>query len=89
MSRRRRKLPGGLAVAALAAALALPGWAQESAPASPPPPASAPEAPAPVAVFPAFAHDFGEVARGQKVQHSFVVRNDGKVDLQVLNVAPT
>jgi nucleoid-associated protein YgaU len=83
--------PRWLAAAALAAALALPALAQETRPPAEPekPPAAAPDALAPVATFPEFAYDFGEVSRGQKVKHSFVVRNDGKVDLEVLNVAPT
>jgi hypothetical protein len=80
-----------LAAALLAAGLALPARAQETpAPAeAEPPPAVAPDAAVPVATFQEFAHDFGEVSRGQKVRHAFVVRNDGKVDLEVLNVAPT
>jgi len=83
--------PRWLAAVALAAGLVLPGHAQEAA-APPPaeaPPAAAPDAAAPVATFPEFSFDFGEVSRGQKVKHSFVIRNDGKADLEVLNVAPT
>jgi len=75
------------AVAAVfAASLALPAHAQETAQPDAP---AAPEAPAPIATFPSFLHDFGEVSRGQKVKHAFVVRNDGKVDLEVLAVTPT
>jgi len=77
------KAPRWVVAALLAAALALPALAQEA------PPQAAPEGSAPIATFPSFAHDFGEVSRGQKVKHSFVVRNDGKVDLEVLSVAPT
>ena len=88
---RRTNAPCWLAAAVLAAGLALPARAQESpAPAEPEAaPAAAPDPNSPIATFAEFAHDFGEVSRGQKVRHAFVVRNDGKVDLEVLNVAPT
>lgn len=80
-----------LAAAMFAATLALPTLAQQAPAAVEPetPPAAAPGADAPIAIFPTFTHDFGEVSRGQKVKHSFVIRNEGKVDLEVLNVAPT
>ena len=43
----------------------------------------------PSAVFPAFVHDFGQVARGDKLSHSFVVRNEGTAPLQIHSVHPT
>ena len=43
----------------------------------------------PVATFPTFLQDFGEVGRGDKLHHTFVVRNDGDAVLEILSVQPT
>ena len=68
-----------LASAALAACLLAPGvQAVEEPPAA-----------GPVASFPAPLHDFGEVERGDTLEHSFVVRNEGDAPLQILSAKPT
>ena len=43
----------------------------------------------PAAVFPATLHDFGAVDRGEKLEHTFVVRNDGDAPLEILSAKPT
>jgi hypothetical protein len=43
----------------------------------------------PVAVFPALIHDFGQVDRGDKLQHTFIVRNEGDAPLEILSAKPT
>jgi len=43
----------------------------------------------PKAVFPALEHDFGTVDRGTKVEHTFIVRNEGTAALEILSVKPT
>jgi hypothetical protein len=35
-----------------------------------------------------FTHDFGEVKSGTPLQHSFIVKNEGKADLLIKSVAP-
>jgi Protein of unknown function (DUF1573) len=34
-------------------------------------------------------HDFGEIKAGTPLRHAFKVRNEGKGDLRILNVAPS
>lgn len=87
---RPRRMPAALSLLLLPL-LAPAAAAQEAAApaASAPADAVPPEGAKPVAVFPEFTHEFGEVTRGQKLHHIFVVKNEGKVDLQILNVAPT
>ncbi len=34
-------------------------------------------------------HNFGEVNRGAALQHTFVLKNEGKADLEIRNVAPS
>ena len=43
----------------------------------------------PKAVFPAMEHDFGTVDRGAKLEHTFMVRNEGNAPLEILSVKPT
>jgi hypothetical protein len=43
---------------------------------------------APKLVIKAFVHDFGEVKSGTPLQYSFIVKNEGKADLLIKNVAP-
>ncbi len=43
----------------------------------------------PVATFPTFVQDFGEVVRGDKLRHTFIVRNDGDAVLEIRSVQPT
>jgi len=43
----------------------------------------------PKAVFPAMGHDFGTVDRGDKLEHTFIVRNEGTAPLEILSVKPT
>ena len=73
------RLPRQIFAAALLAATTLPA------------PAQAPDRPAaaPVAAFPTFVHDFGDVVRGDVLRHSFVVRNDGDAPLEIVSVHPT
>jgi hypothetical protein len=33
-------------------------------------------------------HNFGEIKKGSVAQHSFVIKNEGKADLEIKNVAP-
>ncbi len=43
----------------------------------------------PVAVFVTKVHDFGEVDRGDTLEHSFRLRNDGDKPLEVLGAKPS
>lgn len=43
----------------------------------------------PVAHFETFVQDFGTVPRGERLLHSFVVRNDGDAPLEIESVKPT
>lgn len=43
----------------------------------------------PKLVFPATQHHFGKVDRGTKLEHTFVVRNEGTAPLEILSVKPT
>lgn len=43
----------------------------------------------PKAVFPAMEHDFGTVDRGAKLEHTFIVRNEGTAPLEILSAKPT
>ena len=42
----------------------------------------------PKLVIESFTHDFGEVKSGAPLQFSFIVKNQGKADLLIKNVAP-
>lgn len=42
----------------------------------------------PKLVIQSFTHDFGEVKAGTPLEFSFVVKNEGKADLLIKNVAP-
>ncbi len=35
-----------------------------------------------------FTHDFGEVKAGTPLNYSFVIKNQGKANLEIKNVAP-
>ena len=43
----------------------------------------------PKATYPTFVHDFGEVNRGDRLRHSFVIRNEGTLPLEIQGVHPT
>ena len=43
---------------------------------------------APVMVIESFTHDFGEVKAGTPLRDAFKVKNKGKADLLIHNVAP-
>lgn len=47
------------------------------------------DASGPAAIFPEFTHDFGEVVKGDKLTHSFVVKNEGDELLVIESVQPT
>ena len=42
----------------------------------------------PKIVIASFTHDFGEVKAGTPLTHTFVLKNQGKADLLIKNVAP-
>ena len=44
---------------------------------------------APKLVIKQTEHNFGEVKKGEIAQHAFVVKNEGKADLEIKNVAPS
>jgi hypothetical protein len=41
---------------------------------------------APIAVFPESTFDFGDIKQGQKVEHTFSLKNDGKSELIIRNI---
>jgi Protein of unknown function (DUF1573) len=43
---------------------------------------------APLLVIDSYTHDFGEVKAGTKLRHAFKIKNQGKADLLINNVAP-
>jgi hypothetical protein len=43
----------------------------------------------PILVIDSFTHDFGEVKPGTTLQYAFKVKNQGKVDLLIRDVAPS
>ncbi len=43
----------------------------------------------PKAVYPATEHDFGTVERGDTLEHTFIVRNEGTAPLEIVSVKPT
>ncbi len=51
--------------------------------------ASAASAAAPRMVIGSTTHDFGEVKVGTPLRYSFNIRNDGKADLLIKDVAPS
>ncbi|HZI63338.1 MAG TPA: DUF1573 domain-containing protein [Thermoanaerobaculia bacterium] len=50
--------------------------------------AQEPAAPQPKIVVPELMHDFGNMPRGDKLQHDFVLRNEGAAPLEVREVRP-
>ena len=44
---------------------------------------------APKLVIAATEHNVGEVKRGAEAKYTFVVKNEGNVDLEIRNVAPS
>jgi hypothetical protein len=43
---------------------------------------------APLLVIESLTHDFGEVKAGTPLRYAFIVKNQGKADLLINNVAP-
>ena len=43
---------------------------------------------APLLVIESLTHDFGEVKAGMPLRYAFIVKNQGKADLLINNVAP-
>jgi hypothetical protein len=43
----------------------------------------------PILVLDSFTHDFGEVKPGTTLRYAFKVKNEGKADLLINNVAPS
>jgi hypothetical protein len=50
---------------------------------------SAGNAPAPRLVIDKLEHNFGEIKKGDPVKHTFIVKNEGKANLEIKNVAPS
>ena len=48
-----------------------------------------PKAAEPKLVIAATEHNIGEVKRGAEAKYTFVVKNEGKADLEIRNVAPS
>jgi hypothetical protein len=48
-----------------------------------------PDAGSPKMVIESFTHDFGEVKAGTPLRYTFKIKNEGKTDLSILNVAPS
>ena len=42
----------------------------------------------PILVIDSFTHDFGEVKAGTSLRYAFKIKNQGKADLLINNVAP-
>ena len=72
-------------------------WAQEAAKAKPAAPAAPPTAQTAPAVSPENAakasvaedtFDAGNIIKGKKVEHVFVIKNMGKSDLEILSAKP-
>jgi hypothetical protein len=51
--------------------------------------AATPSSSVPVLVIESFTHDFGEVKPGTTLRYAFKVKNQGKADLVIQNVAPS
>ena len=54
-------------------------------------PAASQSAPSaqPKIVVSAMQHELGEIKKGTAAEYSFTFKNEGKADLQILNVAPS
>lgn len=85
-----------LALLTLVASAASPAWSQDPTPPPPPPAAGSPAAqPAPkLATAPKLVaaepiKDVGKVAKSEKVEVAFVLRNDGNAPLTITDVRPT
>ena len=76
----------------LVAAASVPAAEKAPAPGTPPPvPAAQPEgpaAPAPAVAYEALNLDLGAIPEGQDAVGTFVVRNNGKAELKLLQVKP-
>lgn len=55
---------------------------------NPPSGAGASVGPAPMLVIESLTHDFGEVKAGTPLRYAFKIKNEGKADLLINNVAP-
>lgn len=82
------KLCKTISAIALVALLVLAVGAQEKQPPNQPNVGSAPSGAAPLMVIDSFTHDFGEVKAGTPLRYAFKVKNQGKADLLIINVAP-
>lgn len=87
-----RKGPLALATLTFACAAALTSPAQaapgDAAVAAPAPAAAAPTGPQPKAVVDELTFNAGDVAKGDVINHDFMVKNTGKSDLMILAVKP-
>ena len=82
------KLCKTISAIALVALLVLAVGAQEKQPPNRPNGGRAPSGAAPLMVIDSFTHDFGEVKAGTPLRYIFKVKNQGKADLVINNVAP-
>jgi hypothetical protein len=67
-----------LLLSALVLALASAAASQDNKPAD-----------APKLVMDSFQHDFGEIKSGTALNYTFIVKNQGKANLEIRNVAPS
>ena len=84
------KLIKSILVICLVAAFSISAAARQTQP-SPPQNgvANPPSGAVPILVMESFTHDFGEVKPGTTLRYTFKVKNQGKADLQIVNVAPS
>jgi hypothetical protein len=73
---------------ALIALLVSMAAAQEKHPPNQPNGGNAVSGAAPLMVIESYTHDFGEVKAGTPLRYAFKVKNQGKADLLIINVAP-
>ncbi len=82
------KLMRQLSALTFASLLAITVAAQQKQPPVQPNGGSAPSGGAPLLVIESLTHDFGEVKAGTPLRYAFIVKNRGKADLLINNVAP-
>jgi hypothetical protein len=82
------KLVRRLSAFTFASLLSITAAAQDKQPPAHPNGGSASSGAAPLMVIDSFTHDFGEVKAGTPLRYIFKVKNQGKANLLINNVAP-
>lgn len=82
------KLRRTISAIALVALFVVTAAAQEKHPTDQPNGGNGASGAAPVMLIESFTHDFGEVKAGTPLRYAFKVKNQGKADLKIINVAP-